>query len=89
MRQRGAAFVRTARGLCVPVKCLLVSALHLFCLSLVGGGGAFGGVGLKKKKMEALKSEFLMGLHSLPAWLWEFSHAPQWECVKWKDHMYS
>lgn len=67
--------MRTARGLCAPVKCLLVSALHLFCLSLGG------------KKMEALKSEFLMGLHLLPAWLWEFSHAPQWECVKWKDHI--
>lgn len=45
----------------------------------------FGG----EQKMEALKSEFLMGLHSLLAWLWEFSRAPQWECVKRKDHMYS
>lgn len=24
--------MRTARGLCAPVNCLLVSSLHLFCL---------------------------------------------------------
>ena len=30
--QCGRAFVRTARGLCTPVNCLLVSALHLFSL---------------------------------------------------------
>lgn len=34
--------MRTARGLCAPVKCLLVSALHLFCLSL--GGKKNGGL---------------------------------------------
>lgn len=40
--QCGRAFVRTARGLCAPVNCLLVSALHLFCLCWKKVGGLKG-----------------------------------------------
>lgn len=42
--QCGRAFVRTARGLCTPVNCLLVSVLHLF-YSLFEKVGGFIGVG--------------------------------------------
>lgn len=55
--------VRTARGLWAPVNCLLVSALHLFCLSWRK----------KEGKLEALKervSSVSWGFRSPSLWLW-------------------
>ena len=69
--QRGPSFCEKRReGLCAPVNCLLVSALHLFCLCW--------------KKLEALKewvSSVSWGLHSPSPRLREFSQTSQWECV--------